>query len=47
MMPKEKPDADELAEQLVTMRAELEQTQRELDRANQHSKEERLEGMDA
>ena len=46
-MPKEKPSADELAEQLAAMTAELERTQRDLDRANQHTREERPEGMDA
>jgi hypothetical protein len=44
-MPKEKPSADELAEQLAAMTAELER--RDLDRAHQHAREERPEGMDA
>jgi hypothetical protein len=46
-MPKEKPSADELAEQLAAMMAELERRQRDLDRAHQHDREERPEGMDA
>jgi hypothetical protein len=47
MPPKEISNANELAEQLAAMRTELERTQRELDRASHHSREERLEGMDA